>query len=453
MKQHDLFRLFISSSCDDYKINYLNLFHEKLENDLEIRQFEKDFQFIQEIALLLYKGGIKKSYIDVRVKYDHNTEFDFLFACKVKTKECLVNIELTQKNDLDLKDDKKIDQLKRHNKFLSQFYSQYEIITILVNKINDSKNYFFLDNDELQEFNLGQTKYGVEWDSNFELEDTTVINDFQCEWLTHEQYNTFKEIEKLDSNIKFVWLKGNAGCGKTAIGLKLYRKNSKTILLKCAEVIESEEEKGIVNFTTFMNKNKGKVEQDYDFLIVDECQSIVSEQLQYIKENISKFDHIIFIGDENQNHLQKREWGKYLKEISSNEEQFKEIVLNEYLRQNEDTIKFFEYLCFDKSPKTRVMYPKFRISRYSFEKLPSLKHNWNTKEYNKEVVPGRAIGKTYKNAEIIMGKEFCNQKTTMNSLYVLLTRTPDPIICFQDEDTYKWFIDKYYNYINEFIDK
>lgn len=100
MKQHDLFRLFTSSSYDDYKINYLNLFHAKL-NDLENRQLKKDFQFYQEIALLLYNGRIEESYIDVRVKYDYNVEFDFLFACKVKSKEYsneyLVNIELTKK--------------------------------------------------------------------------------------------------------------------------------------------------------------------------------------------------------------------------------------------------------------------------------------------------------------------------------------------------------------------
>lgn len=447
MKQHDLFRLFISSSYDDYKINYLNLFHAKLENDLENRQFEKDFQFKQEIALLLYKGGIKKSYIDVRVKYDHNTEFDFLFACKVKTKECLVNIELTQKNDI--KDGKKIDQLKRHNKYLSQFYSQYEIITILVNKINDCKNYYFLDNDELQKFNLGQTKYGVEWNSNFELEDTTVINDFQCEWLTHEQYNTFKEIEKLDSSIKYVWLEGNAGCGKTAIGLKVFREeNKKTILLKCAKVVKQEREKGIQNFTEFMNQ--GKIEQHYDFLIVDECQSIVSEQLQYIKKNISNFNHIIFIGDENQNYLRKHVWSEYWKEISSNEKQCKRIVLNEYLRQDEDTINFFKYLCFNKPPKRGVMYPKCIISRYSIKNLPSLKHEWNKNEYNNEVPIGTAIGKTYKRAEVIIGNEF-NNKNTMSDLYTRLTRTSCPMIYFDNKEAENWFIDNYNKYINEFI--
>lgn len=324
MKQHDLFRLFTSSSYDDYKINYLNLFHAKL-NDLENTQLKKDFQFYQEIALLLYKGRIKESYIDVRVKYDHNIEFDFLFTCKVKSKECskeyLVNIELTKKNDSN--DGNKIDQLKRHNKFLSHFYSQYNIITILVEKINDCNNYYLLDNDELQKLDLDQAKYEVEWDSNFKLEDTTCINDFQCEWLTHEQYNTFKEILELDSSIKYVWLRGNAGSGKTAIGLKVKQKNSKTILLKCAAVSKEEQVKGIVNFTTFKNNNEGKIEQHYDFLIVDECQSIVSEQLQYIKENISKFEHIIFIGDEHQNYLQRHEWEEYLKEISGNKKQFK----------------------------------------------------------------------------------------------------------------------------------
>ncbi len=449
MKQHDLFVLLNSYSYDDYKINYLNSLPAMLEDNSENRQFEKDFRFYQEIASKIFEGGIKESYIDVRVKYDHNTEFDFLFACKVNSKKCLVNIELTQNNDL--KYGKKIDQLKRHNKYLSQFYSQYNynIITILVNKINDCKIYYLLDNDKLQEFNLGQTKYEVEWDSNFKLEDTTVINDFQCEWLTHEQYNTFKEIEKLDSSIKYVWLEGNAGCGKTAIGLKVYRKNnSKTILLKCAEVSKEEQEKGIVNFTTFINKNKGKIKQHYDFLIVDECQSIVEKQLDFIKENISNFHHIIFIGDEYQNYLQTPFWEKYLKEISSTEKQFKRIVLKEYLRQNEDTISFFKYLCFDQKPKNGVMYPKFKISRNLFTNLPTFKHPWNNNKYNKEVRIGTAIGKTYKNAQVIIGEEF-KAKKTMNHLYTHLTRTPCPIVHFDDEDAYNWFIDKYNNYTQQ----
>lgn len=187
MKQHNLCVLVNSDSYDDYKINYLNLLHAKIENNLENRQFENDFTFYQEIALKLLQGNIKECYIDERVKYDHNTEFDFLFACKVNSKKSLVNIELTKNNDLKMA--KKIEQLKRHNKYLSQFYSQYNIITIIVNKINDCNNYYLLDNEKLQKFSFGQAKYEVEWDSNFKLEDTTVINDFQCEWLTHEQYN------------------------------------------------------------------------------------------------------------------------------------------------------------------------------------------------------------------------------------------------------------------------
>lgn len=446
MKQHDLFLLCNSYSYDDYKINCQNLFHAKLENNLENSQFEKDFRFYQEIASSLFEGHIQKSYIDVRVKYDHNTEFDFLFACKVNSKKCLVNIELTQNNNL--KDGKKFEQLKRHNKYLSQFYSQYNIITIIVNKINDCNNYYLLYNEKLQKFNFGQAKYEVEWDSNFQLEDTTVINDFQCDWLTHEQYNNFEEIVNLDSSIKYVWLKGNAGCGKTAIGLKVLRENSKTILLKCASVSEEELKKGIQNFTTFMKK--GKIKQQYDFLIVDECQSIFREQLQYIKENLSNFDHIIFIGDENQNYLQNPVWEEYLKEISSNKEQYKKIVLNEYLRQNKDTIKFFKYLCFGKKPKNGIKYPKFIISRYRFVNLPTLKHTWNNNEYNEEVPIGKAIGKTYKNAQVIIGEEFKTKKT-MNHIYTLLTRTSCPYIFFDDKDAYDWFIDKYNDYINEFV--
>lgn len=421
-KKHYLFLLCTSRSYDEYKINYLNLCHAKLEN----RQFEKDFPFYQDIASSLYERGIKTSYIDCRVKYDHNTEFDFLFACKVKSKGYLVNIELTQNNDL--KDGKKIKQLKKHNKFLSQFYSQYNIITLLVNKINNCKDYYLLDidNDELQKYDFSQSKDEVEEDSNFKLDETTAINDFQCDWLTHEQYDKFEEIVNLDSSIKYVWLKGNAGCGKTTIGLKVYREeNKKTILLKCAKVSEEESEKGIHNFTTF--KNQGQIEQHYDFLIVDECQSIVDEQLQYIKENILNFDHIIFIGDEYQNYLRKREWSEYWKEISSNKKQCKLIVLNEYLRQDEDTINFFKYLCFNKTPKTRVTPPKFIICNCSFKNLPSLKHEWNKTKYNKEVPIGFAIGKTYKSAEVIIGNEF-NNKDTMCDLYTRLTRTSCPMI-------------------------
>ena len=443
MEQHDLFSLFASSGYDDYKINYLNLFHTKLENDLENRQFEKDFQFYRDIASLLFRGGIKKSYIDVRVRYDHNTEFDFLFACRVNSKNYLVNIELTQNKELN--DDQKIKQLKRHNKYLSQFYSQYNIITLLVNKIDDSYNYRLLDNDELQLFVLSQAKSEVEWDSNFKLEETTAINDFQRDWLTHEQYNKFTEIENLNSSIKYVWLKGNAGCGKTTIGLKLYQDYS-TILLKCGGVSNEEQLKGIENFTMF--KNKGQIKQHYDFLIVDECQSIVEEQLEYIKKNISNFDRIIFIGDEYQNYLHREEWEAFLNE---NKKQFKEIVLKEYLRQNEDTIRFFKYLCFDQKPKEGgVKCPQFTISRFTFKNIISLKHSWNNNEYNNAVAIGSAIGKTYKRAEVIIGKEY-NNPSTMNALYVLLTRTASPIIYFEDKSLYNWFINKYYNYINEFI--
>lgn len=442
MKQHDLIVLCSSRCYEEYKINYLNLFNAKLED----RVFEEYYPFYQDIASSLFECGIKKSYIDCRVKYDHNTEFDFLFACKVNSKEYLVNIELTKTNDIE----KKIKQLKRHKKFLSQFYSQYNIITILVQKKDNCKNYFLLDNnDELQEFDFCQAKYEVEWDSNFELEETTVIDDFQCDWLTEEQYNKFKEIENLHPSKKYIWLKGNAGSGKTSIGLKIYREKQKTILLKCAEVSDEEQEKGIKNFTKFMNKEQ-KIIQHYDFLIVDECQSIVEKQRLYIEENSSHFNHIVFLGDDLQNYLQSPVWSKYLSKISSDKKHFKKITLTEYLRQNKDTINFFKYLCFDIEPNEVVEYPQFMISRYSFKNLPSLKHNWNKNKYNKEVAIGRAIGKTYKKAEVIIGKEFKKQET-MKHLFTLLTRTPCPIIYFEDNDLYNWFINKYNNYINKII--
>lgn len=444
MKQHDLFVLSISRSYNEYRMNYLNQFGEKLEDG----QFKKDFSFYQDIASSLFECGIKKSYIDCRVKYDHNTEFDFLFACKVNKKEYLINIELTQQKN-DSKDGKKIKQLKQHKKFLSQFYPQYNIITLLVCKIGNCKNYYLLYNDELKKFDFSQAKHEVEWNSNFKLSETTAINDFQCDWLTHEQYIKFDEIVNLDSSIKYVWLEGNAGCGKTAIGLKVFREEyKKTILLKCAKVSEEERGKGIENLTVFMNQ--GKIQQHYDFLIVDECPSIVSKQLQYIKENISNFDHIIFIGDENQNYLGNTEWSEFWKEISSNEKQCKHIVLNEFVRQNEETINFFKYLCFGKIPKKGVMYPKFIISRYYLKNLPSLKHVRNNNEYNNEVPIGTAIGKTYKNAVVIIGKEF-DQQAAMKALYLRLTRTACPIIYFDNKNAYYWFIGKYYDYITNFI--
>ena len=196
--------------------------------------------------------------------------------------------------------------------------------------------------------------------------------------------------------------------------------------------------------------NQGKIQQHYDFLIVDECPSIVSKQLQYIKENISNFDHIIFIGDENQNYLGNTEWSEFWKEISSNEKQCKHIVLNEFVRQNEETINFFKYLCFGKIPKKGVMYPKFIISRYYLKNLPSLKHVRNNNEYNNEVPIGTAIGKTYKNAVVIIGKEF-DQQAAMKALYLRLTRTACPIIYFDNKNAYYWFIGKYYDYITNFI--